>query len=136
MTQEDRVSPALLTDLYQLTMAYGYWKNEMLGHEAVFHAFFRLPPFNGGYTIACGLGDVIDYLQHFRFNPMILTISPKSPVPMGNHSLKTSFWIILKRSSLPATSMQSLRAMSCSRTNPCFGSQGLCCKVNCLRRRC
>src|SRR5215469_11577829 len=69
MTQEDRVSPALLTDLYQLTMAYGYWKNEMLGHEAVFHAFFRLPPFNGGYTIACGLGDVIDYLQHFRFQP-------------------------------------------------------------------
>jgi nicotinate phosphoribosyltransferase len=69
MTQEDRVSPALLTDLYQLTMAYGYWKNEMLGHEAVFHAFFRVPPFNGGYTIACGLDDVIGYLQHFRFRP-------------------------------------------------------------------
>jgi nicotinate phosphoribosyltransferase len=69
MTQEDRVSPALLTDLYQLTMAYGYWKNGMLGHEAVFHAFFRLPPFNGGYTIACGLGDIIDYLVHFRFQP-------------------------------------------------------------------
>ena len=69
MTQEDRVSPALLTDLYQLTMAYGYWKNGMLGHEAVFNAFFRLPPFNGGYTIACGQGDIIDYLEHFRFQP-------------------------------------------------------------------
>jgi nicotinate phosphoribosyltransferase len=67
MTQQDRVSPALLTDLYQLTMAYGYWKNEMLGYDAVFHAFFRLPPFNGGYTMACGLSDVIEYLQHFRF---------------------------------------------------------------------
>src|SRR6266481_9370017 len=67
MTQEDRVSPALLTDLYELTMAYGYWKNEMLGHEATFHSFFRLPPFNGGYTIACGLSDAIDYLLHFKF---------------------------------------------------------------------
>jgi nicotinate phosphoribosyltransferase len=69
MTQKDRVSPALLTDLYQLTMAYGYWKNEMLEHQAVFHAYFRLPPFNGGYTVACGLGDAIDYLQHFKFQP-------------------------------------------------------------------
>jgi nicotinate phosphoribosyltransferase len=69
MTREDRVSPALLTDLYELTMAYGYWKNEMLGHEAIFCAFFRLPPFNGGYTIACGLSDAIDYLLHFRFQP-------------------------------------------------------------------
>jgi nicotinate phosphoribosyltransferase len=69
MTQKQRISSALLTDLYQLTMAYGYWKNEMLHHQAVFHAYFRLPPFNGGYTIACGLGDVIDYLQHFKFHP-------------------------------------------------------------------
>jgi nicotinate phosphoribosyltransferase len=67
VTQKERISPALLTDLYQLTMAYGYWKNEMLEHQAVFHAYFRLPPFNGGYTVACGLGDAIDYLQHFKF---------------------------------------------------------------------
>jgi nicotinate phosphoribosyltransferase len=50
-------------------MAYGYWKRAMLEHEAVFHLFFREQPFNGGYTITCGLGDAIDYLQNFEFRP-------------------------------------------------------------------
>jgi nicotinate phosphoribosyltransferase len=62
-------SLALLTDLYQLTMAYGYWKNGLQDKEAVFHLFFRKRPFNGGYTIAAGLELVIDYLKHFRFQP-------------------------------------------------------------------
>ena len=41
MTPKDRVPPTLLTDLYQLTMAYGYWKEQMLEHEAIFHLSFR-----------------------------------------------------------------------------------------------
>jgi len=60
---------ALLTDLYQLTMAYGYWKTGRSEHESVFHLFFRKPPFGGGYTIACGLEPVIEWLQAFRFAP-------------------------------------------------------------------
>ena len=69
MTDKDRVPPTLLTDLYQLTMAYGYWKKQMLEHEAVFHLSFRQQPFNGGYAITCGLSDAIDYLQNFEFQP-------------------------------------------------------------------
>jgi nicotinate phosphoribosyltransferase len=69
MTPKDRVTPTLLTDLYQLTMAYGYWKKQMLGHEAVFHLSYRQEPFNGGYAIACGLSDAIDFLQNFVFQP-------------------------------------------------------------------
>jgi nicotinate phosphoribosyltransferase len=69
MTQKARVPPALLTDLYELTMAYGYWKEQMVDHEAVFHLFFRQQPFNGGYTITCGLDDAIDYLLNFEFYP-------------------------------------------------------------------
>src|SRR5580692_4352226 len=69
MTQTDRVSPALLTDLYQLTMAYGYWKEGMREKEAVFHLTFRHQPFGSGYTIACGLEDAIEYIQNFRFYP-------------------------------------------------------------------
>lgn len=61
-------SLALLTDLYQLTMSYGYWKNGLDTKEAVFHLFFRKKPFGGGYTIAAGLEYVIDYLQNFRFD--------------------------------------------------------------------
>jgi nicotinate phosphoribosyltransferase len=58
----------LLTDLYQLTMAAGYWKCGKAEQEAVFHLFFRKLPFSGGYAIAAGLGDVITWLQHFRFS--------------------------------------------------------------------
>ncbi|MEO1451117.1 MAG: nicotinate phosphoribosyltransferase [Bacteroidota bacterium] len=58
---------ALLTDLYQLTMSYGYWKAGMHQHETVFHLFFRKHPFKGGYTIAAGLAQVIEYLKNFRF---------------------------------------------------------------------
>ena len=38
-------SLALVTDLYQLTMAYGYWKEGIAEREAVFHQFFRQAPF-------------------------------------------------------------------------------------------
>ena len=69
MNEKDRVAPALLTDFYQLTMAYGYWKKQMLEHQAIFHLSFRQQPFNGGYAITCGLSDAIDYLQKFKFRP-------------------------------------------------------------------
>jgi nicotinate phosphoribosyltransferase len=58
---------ALLTDLYQLTMAYGYWKTGTHRKEAVFHLFFRKPPFQSGYTIAAGLADAIAWLRGLRF---------------------------------------------------------------------
>ncbi|MES2695918.1 MAG: nicotinate phosphoribosyltransferase [Verrucomicrobiota bacterium] len=58
---------ALLTDLYQLTMAYGYWKTRTYRKEAVFHLFFRKAPFQSGYTIAAGLSDAIAWLRELRF---------------------------------------------------------------------
>lgn len=61
-------SLALLTDLYEITMAYAYWKNEMLHDEGVFHLFFRKLPFQGGFAVASGLESIIDYLQNWRFN--------------------------------------------------------------------
>src|ERR1700732_3410673 len=67
MTEKDRVPPTLLTDLYQLTMAYGDWKKQMLEYEAIFHLSFRQQPFNGGYALTCGLRDAIDYRQNFEF---------------------------------------------------------------------
>jgi nicotinate phosphoribosyltransferase len=67
-TQVYRDSLALHTDLYELTMAYGYWKAGVADHEAVFHHFYRKNPFKGGYTIACGLALVIDFLKDFHFD--------------------------------------------------------------------
>lgn len=61
-------SRSLLTDLYQLTMAYGYWKHGHADREAVFHLNFRKNPFKGGYAIACGLEAVIEYLENFQLD--------------------------------------------------------------------
>ena len=63
-----QTSLALLTDLYQLTMAYGYWKLGRAEREGVFHLFFRKLPFAGGYAIAAGIGPAIEYMQGFRFD--------------------------------------------------------------------
>lgn len=58
---------ALLTDFYQLSMAYAYWKSGLDQKEAVFHLFFRKPPFEGGFTVSSGLESVVHYLESFRF---------------------------------------------------------------------
>jgi nicotinate phosphoribosyltransferase len=63
-----RPSLALLTDLYQLTMAYGYWKTGAVEHEAAFHLYFRSHAFEGGYSVSCGLGPAIDLIERFSFS--------------------------------------------------------------------
>jgi nicotinate phosphoribosyltransferase len=62
-----RESLALHTDLYELTMAQGYWKSGAAEKEAVFHLFFRRNPFGGGFAIACGLAPALDWLRRLRF---------------------------------------------------------------------
>jgi len=59
--------PATLTDLYELTMAYGYWKLGRADERAVFNVSFRQAPFGGGFTLAAGLERVVDFVEHFGF---------------------------------------------------------------------
>lgn len=57
----------LLTDLYQLTMAYAYWKNNIHKKKAVFDLFFRKNPFKGAYTIFAGLGEILRFFSSYGF---------------------------------------------------------------------
>jgi nicotinate phosphoribosyltransferase len=59
---------ALTTDLYEVTMAYGYWKAGVSDHEAAFHVAFRKNPFAGEFTVACGLAQVLDLVREFQFD--------------------------------------------------------------------
>ena len=61
-------SLGLLTDLYQLTMCYGYWKKGIHQKPSSFNLFFRNNPFKGAYSVTCGLDYVIDYLNNFKFS--------------------------------------------------------------------
>jgi nicotinate phosphoribosyltransferase len=64
----DDPSLALSTDLYELSMAQGYWKNEVTDTQAEFHLFYRTNPFQGGYVVWAGLADVVEALRGFHFS--------------------------------------------------------------------
>ncbi len=59
-------SNALFTDFYELTMAQGYWKENM-NQEVVFDMFFRRNPFNGGFSVLAGNETLLDALTQFSF---------------------------------------------------------------------
>lgn len=61
------LSGPLLTDLYQLTMAYAYWKSGRHEVPASFDLFFRCCPFGGEFAIFAGLSGVISLLEDFNF---------------------------------------------------------------------
>ena len=58
----------LMTDLYELTMMQGYYKNPT-DKIVVFDAFYRVNPCDGGYAICAGLEQVIDYIRDLHFDP-------------------------------------------------------------------
>ncbi len=87
-------SLALLTDLYQLTMAYGYWKQQKANHLAVFHLFFRNSPFGGGYALAAGLEPVSTTSSDFGSALMIASIFRNCVATMASPSLTLRFWSI------------------------------------------
>lgn len=60
---------ALYTDLYELTMAQGYFEAEKAQIEACFDYFFRSNPFEGGYVVFSGLDTLFDLLDDYRFEP-------------------------------------------------------------------
>src|SRR5215831_2721053 len=60
---------ALLTDLYELTMAAGYFDTGKAGQTASFELSLRRLPKNRNFVIAAGLPEVVDYLLNLRFTP-------------------------------------------------------------------
>jgi nicotinate phosphoribosyltransferase len=59
----------LTTDLYQLTMMQGYYKSGKADQKVTFDLFYRKNPYEGGYAVAAGLQQVIDYIKSIKFSP-------------------------------------------------------------------
>ena len=57
----------LLTDFYELTMGNGYFLNGFYKKQSYFDVFYRSVPDNGGFAIACGLTDIIEYVKNLHF---------------------------------------------------------------------
>ncbi len=58
----------LLTDFYEITMANGYFENDMHNQIAYFDMFFRKVPDNAGFAIMAGVEQLIDYLKNLKFS--------------------------------------------------------------------
>ncbi|XP_021917959.1 nicotinate phosphoribosyltransferase isoform X4 [Zootermopsis nevadensis] len=66
--RQNGVVQPLLTDLYQITMAYAYWKSEKINDTAVFDLYFRKNPFQGEFTIFAGLEECLKFLENFHYS--------------------------------------------------------------------
>ena len=77
---------ALLTDLYEITMAQGYRDSGHENTEACFHMYFRDTPFIGGYAIACGMAQLCGHGGHLRpaFSGEDIDYLSKIPAPGGS----------------------------------------------------
>ncbi len=58
----------LMTDLYELTMMQGYFKNKDRNETVIFDAFYRNNPMNSGYAICAGVEQVMEYIKNLHFS--------------------------------------------------------------------
>lgn len=83
---------ALLTDLYEITMAQGYRDSGHENTEACFHMYFRDTPFKGGYAIACGMAQLADMVDTYAFSGEDIDYLSKIPAPAAARCLPPIFW--------------------------------------------
>ena len=86
-----RLNQPLLTDLYQITMAQGYWECGKLDTQACFHMYFRDYPFKGGYAVACGMSQLADLVDGFSFSDEDIAYLAGLPAPGGGKLFKPGF---------------------------------------------
>ena len=65
----DKINLTMLCDFYELTMAHGYFEEGYKDRITYFDVFYRQCPDGGGFAIAAGLEQIIDYIQELHFDP-------------------------------------------------------------------
>ena len=82
---------AALTDLYQITMAQGYFDHGMGSTQACFHMYFRNYPFKGGYAIACGMDQLAELVESYRFTDEDIAYLASLDAPGGGKLFNDGF---------------------------------------------
>jgi nicotinate phosphoribosyltransferase len=88
---------ALNTDLYELTMAQGFWESGLVNTQACFNVFFRENPFGGGYAVSCGQGQIADLIDNFVFTDQTIDYLASIPAPGGGALFKKGFLEYLRK---------------------------------------
>jgi nicotinate phosphoribosyltransferase len=65
----DRQNLTLLTDLYELTMMQGYFRNKDRNETVIFDMFYRTNPCNGGFAVIAGLEQLVRFIKELHFSP-------------------------------------------------------------------
>ncbi len=81
----------LLTDLYELTMAEGYWRSGLADMEACFTAFFRENPYGGGFTLVCGTGQLASLVENFHYSAADIAYLRNLQAPAGGALFSEEF---------------------------------------------
>lgn len=81
----------LLTDLYEITMAQGYWSQGKVETEACFYSFYRDNPFGGGYGIFCGVDQIADLVGNFGFTDDDIAYLASLSTPAGTPMFVSEF---------------------------------------------
>ena len=68
MNTDEKLNMTMLCDFYELTMGNGYFRNGYKDRITYFDVFFRRVPDEGGYVIAAGLEQLIDYIENLHFS--------------------------------------------------------------------
>ena len=69
MIVNDKLNMTMLCDFYELTMSQGYFGNGYKDRITYFDLFFRRCPDGGGFAIAAGLEQIVEYIQELHFDP-------------------------------------------------------------------
>ena len=69
MIVNDKLNLTMLCDFYELTMSQGYFANGYKDRITYFDVFFRQCPDGGGFAIAAGLEQIVQYIQDLHFAP-------------------------------------------------------------------
>ena len=82
---------SLLTDLYEITMAQGFWETGKLEEQGCFTVFFRENPFGSGYSVACGASELPALIENFRFTDEDVAYLAGLEAPGGGALFKPGF---------------------------------------------
>lgn len=86
-----KIDYEMLTDLYQLTMAQGYWESGQGEMQACFHMYFRDYPFKGGFAVASGMAQLADLVDSFSFTDDDASYLASLDAPGGGKLFKPEF---------------------------------------------
>ena len=82
---------AMLTDLYELTMAQGLWESGKANEQGCFTAFYRDHPFGSAYAVMCGTAELPELVENLRFTPEDIDYLASLQAPAGGAMFKPGF---------------------------------------------